>query len=152
METNKPSIAEVIAMYKSDVEALSKYLSWLESKKGVQMYSSYTPENPANATMKFPVYDSTLLAFVKVAKNTKFMNKNYVYTYSRKKIKSAADEHRVIDGAQIMDMAMLGDILSKYILKGMTKGTVWSEGVDNGVMWHVVKQMKELVEFWTVPM
>lgn len=152
MDNNKQGIAEVISKYKSDVEVLSKYLNWLESKQGNKMYNSYNPDNKVDQTMQFPVYDSTLLAFVKTAKNTVFINKNYVYTYSRKRIKTADDELKVIANTQIMEMQVLGDILTKYILKGMTKGTVWSEGVMNGVLYAVVKQMKELIEFWTVPM
>lgn len=152
MEPTKAGIAEIISTYKEDVEALIKYLPWLESKKGAQAYSSYVPEQAGEYALKVPVYDSTLLSFVKVANNTKFINRNYVYTYSRKRIKDASDEHRVIDNTQIMDMKVLGDILSKYILKGVTKGVVWSEGVSNGVLYHVVSQMKSLIEFWTVPM
>lgn len=153
MEQNKQSISEMIAMYKNDVEMLVRYLPWLESKSGEKMYSSYTPENSRpGAGLKVPVYDSTLLQFVKTAQKTKFMNKNYVYTFSRKKLKTAEDEHKFIDKCQIMDMAALGDILSMYVLKGMTKGTLWSEGVSNGVLSHTVKRMKELIEFWSVPM
>lgn len=153
MEQNKQSISEMISMYKADVEMLVKYLPWLESKSGEKMYSSYVPEQAeAEKSMKVPVYDSTLLQFVKVAQKTKFMNRNYVYTYSRKRMKTAKDEHTVIERCQIMDMSVLGDILSMYVLKGMTKGALWSEGVSNGVLAHVVKKMKELIEFWSVPM
>lgn len=153
MEQNKQSISEKIAMYKSDVEALVRFLSWLESKSGEKMYSSYVSELASQeSSLKVPVYDSTLLQFVKQAQKTKFMNKNYVYTYSRKHILNAADEHRIIDQCQIMDMETLGDILSMYVLKGMRKGTLWSEGITNGVLCHVVRRMKELIEFWTVPM
>lgn len=153
MEQNKQSISEIIRMYKNDVEQLVRYLPWLESKSGEKMYSSYIPENSrAGAGMKVPVYDSTLLQFIKTAQKTKFINKNYVYTFSRRKLKTAADEHAFIDRCQIMDMQALGDILSMYVIKGMTKGTLWSEGVANGVMAHVVARMKELIEFWSVPM
>ena len=72
--------------------------------------------------------------------------------FSRKKLQTAEDELKFIKTAQIMDMQALGDILSKYVLKGMTKGTLWSEGVSSGVFYSLVKQMKELIEFWTVPM
>ena len=148
----KTGIAEKIATYKSDVEALVKYLPWLESKCGQQMYTSKIPEQGGENSMRIPVYDSTLLQFVKVCQKTKFMNKNYVYTFSKKRIKTASDELYVIKHTQIMEIETLGDILSKYILKGMTKGTMWSEGISNSVIYNVVKQMKELIEFWSVPM
>jgi hypothetical protein len=150
MEQDKPGIAEVVNNYKEDVVKLCKYLNYLEVKQGEKMYRNY--ENQETPTMKFPVYDSTLLSFIKVAQTTKFINKNYVYTLSRKKLKTPEDEIKFIKSAQIMDMQALGDILSKYVLKGMTKGTLWSEGVSSGVFYYLVKQMKELIEFWTVPM
>ena len=150
MEQDKPGIAEVVNNYKEDVVKLCKYLNYLEVKQGEKMYRNY--ENQETPTMKFPVYDSTLLSFIKVAQTTKFINKNYVYTLSRKKLKTPEDEIKFIKTAQIMDMQALGDILSKYVLKGMTKGTLWSEGVSSGVFYYLVKQMKELIEFWTVPM
>ena len=150
MEQDKPGIAEVVSNYKEDVVKLCKYLNYLEVKQGEKMYRNY--ENQETPTMKFPVYDSTLLSFIKVAQTTKFINKNYVYTLSRKKLKTPEDEIKFIKSAQIMDMQALGDILSKYVLKGMTKGTLWSEGVSSGVFYYLVKQMKELIEFWTVPM
>ena len=150
MEQDKPGIAEVVNNYKEDVVKLCKYLNYLEVKQGEKMYRNY--EKQETPTMKFPVYDSTLLSFIKVAQTTKFINKNYVYTLSRKKLKTPEDEIKFIKSAQIMDMQALGDILSKYVLKGMTKGTLWSEGVSSGVFYYLVKQMKELIEFWTVPM
>jgi hypothetical protein len=150
MEQDKPGIAEVVNNYKEDVVKLCKYPNYLEVKQGEKMYRNY--ENQETPTMKFPVYDSTLLSFIKVAQTTKFINKNYVYTLSRKKLKTPEDEIKFIKSAQIMDMQALGDILSKYVLKGMTKGTLWSEGVSSGVFYYLVKQMKELIEFWTVPM
>ena len=150
MEQDKPGIAEVVNNYKEDVVKLCKYLNYLEVKQGEKMYRNY--ENQETPTMKFPVYDSTLLSFIKVAQTTKFINKNYVYTLSKKKLKTPEDEIKFIKSAQIMDMQALGDILSKYVLKGMTKGTLWSEGVSSGVFYYLVKQMKELIEFWTVPM
>ena len=53
-----------------------------------------------------------------------------------------------IQDAQITDMDDLAGILSKYILTGMTKGSVWAEGVYNGVLYLVVKKMDELCKFW----
>jgi hypothetical protein len=45
-----------------------------------------------------------------------------------------------------MDMTVLGDILSKYVVLGRTKGLVWSEGVQNGVYLALVLKLKELME------
>ena len=53
-----------------------------------------------------------------------------------------------IQDAQIRDMDDLAGILSKYILSGMTKGSVWAEGVRTGVLYNVIKKMDDLVRFW----
>ena len=151
MEDNKKGISDVIEKYKPDVEILCKYLDWLEKQSGKNLSTNYKPEN-GELTMKVPVYDSTLLNFVKTANKTKFMNRNYIYTFSRFRLKTVEDELRFIEKAQIMDMQYLGDILSKYILKGMTKGNMWTDAMKTGVFFKTVKKMKELIEFWTVPM
>jgi hypothetical protein len=98
--------------------------------------------------MPFPVYDSNLLAFVKAAQSTNLLDRNYVYVYTRNHLNSAKDEILFIQDAQITDMDDLAGILSKYILTGMTKGSVWAEGVYNGVLYLVVKKMDELCKFW----
>ena len=96
--------------------------------------------------MAVPVYDSTLLNFIRDIKTTDFLNRNYVYTYSRYRIKTAADEQRVIEACSLQDITVLGDILSKYVIRGDVKGAVWSEGVQNGVFLAVLLKLKELME------
>lgn len=58
---------------------------------------------------------------------------------------------RLIERATIQDMDTLKGILSKYILGGMTKGQVWSEGVSNGSILKVLLKMKEILEYWDKP-
>ena len=147
----KAGISEIINKYRNDVEALVKYLPWLERSSGQKMVNNVTPEGGEN-TMKVPVYDSTLLSFVKVANKTKFMNRNYMYTYTRNRLRTVDDELKYISRAQLTDIQGLGDILSKYVLKGMQRGILWSEAVKDGVFLSVVSKMKELIEFWSVPM
>ena len=98
--------------------------------------------------MSFPIYDSNLLAFVKAAQSTNLLDRNYVYVYSRNRLRNYKDELLFIEKAGITEMDELAGILSKYILSGMTKGIVWAEGVKNGVLYSVVSKMDELVEFW----
>ena len=93
-----------------------------------------------------PVYDSTLLNFVKEVKKTDFLNRNYVYTFSRYRMKTEKDELRVIEACSLQDITVLGDILSKYVIKGDVKGAMWAEGVQNGVYLAVLLKMKELME------
>ena len=45
-------------------------------------------------------------------------------------------------------MGDLAGIISGYILRGMTKGSVWSEGVHNKVLYSVIAKMQELITFW----
>lgn len=149
---NRASVAEKINLYREDVLALVKYLSWLEKKSGENLFQTYVPDAATSGTLKVPVYDGTLLAFIKTAKGTHFMNKNYVYSYTRKRIQGPKDELRIIEEAQIMDIEVLGDILSRYVLKGMTKAVIWTDGVENGVFYALVKKLKYLIEYWTVPM
>ena len=152
MENQKTGISEKIEYYKSDVEAVIKYLSWLEQKSGSKLAKSISPDDNKELTMHVPVYDSTLLAFIKTLDKTKFMNRNYVYTYTKYKIHTVEDELKVMDKLQIMELNVIGDILSKYVIKGKSKGYLWSEGLENGVFLAAVIKMKQLVEFWTVPM
>ena len=113
------------------------------------MTRSVDPTEGKGNTIKVPVYDSTLLGFIKKAQKTAFVTKNYVYVYRRYHLQTPEDEHKLIDKTQIMEIENLGAILSSYVLRGMTKGTVWNEGVQNGVLWHTVSKMKELIDFWT---
>lgn len=144
----REGIAGKVDTYREDIEALVKYLPWLESKNKKNLASSYTPRDGGEHSMPVPVYDSTLLNFVKTAQKTKFIDRNYVYVYHRKRLNTAADELRMIKGTQMMEIENLGAVLSKYVLQGMSKGAVWNEGVSNGVFCAVVSKMKELLEFW----
>ena len=148
---DKAGIREIVEGYGPDCKELMRYAAWLESKSGAKTVSEYDPNDGNGGTMMFPVYDGTLLNFVKTADKLKHINRNYVYTYSRNRIRSEKDELELIDRAQITDMQLLFDILSSYILKGRTKGAVWSRGVENGVYLKLVTKMKDLIEFWTQP-
>ncbi len=149
MQETKESVTEKLDKYRNDVEELARYLGWLESKKGIDLTKSVDPGEGKSNTIRVPVYDSTLLGFIKKAQKTAFMTKNYVYTYRRYHLNTAEDEHNLIDRTQIMEIENLGAILSSYVMRGMTKSVVWNEGVRNGVLWHTVSKMKELVDFWT---
>ena len=143
------SVEDILARYKDDVATLAPYIDWLKEHTKQQVAESYSNSELSNS-MPFPVYDSTLLSFVKAAQNTELLDRNYVYVYSRHRLNSAKDELTFIQDAQITDIDDLAGILSKYILTGMTKGTVWAVGVRNGVLYNVVKKMDELVKFWSV--
>ena len=60
-----------------------------------------------------------------------------------RRIRDYKDELRLIEKAELKDMEVLGDILARYIQKGMVKGAVWNEGVEYGVYEKVITKMKE---------
>ncbi len=149
MEKDENYMQEVANGYRPDVERLIKYIPWLETKAGTNTASSiYAGEGIGEHSITFPVYDSTLLSLVQDARRTKLLDRNYAYVYSRNRIRTVAEEQSYIEQATIRQMDGLRGILSKYILGGMTKGTVWTEGVANGSILKVLIKMKEILEYW----
>ena len=148
MEKDMLYMQEVANGYRPDVERLIRYIPWLESKAGGDITKFYQENGIKDHSISFPVYDSTLMSLVQDAKRTQLMDRNYVYLYTRKRIRTAEDEHKIIEQATIQDMDVLKGILSKYILGGMTKGKIWSEGVNNGSILKVLLKMKEILEYW----
>lgn len=139
---------DIVNKYKSDVVRLSQYLIWLEAKKSDKVLSIYKENDLDKTTIAVPVFDSNLLRFVKEAKNTQLMDENYVYVYSKFQIRDYKDEWKLIENCKIQDIYILKGILSKYVLKGMTKAIVWSEAVEYSIFLKVITKLKELMEFW----
>ncbi|MEE3495379.1 MAG: hypothetical protein VZR06_09465 [Butyrivibrio sp.] len=144
---NEGSVEDVVERYRPEIQKLTPFLKWLRNSARIDVAQTYS-NSELNNTMSIPVYDSNLLAFVKAAQSTNLLDRNYVYVYSRNRLRDYRDELLFIDRAGITDMDDLAGILSKYILSGMTKGSVWAEGVKNGVLYTVVTKMDELVKFW----
>ena len=90
-ESLRLSREEIIICYKEDVVKLLEFLPWLEQKSGGASSSIYSGEGIDKSSMSVPVYDATLLNFIKAVRETDFINRNYVYTYSRYRIKTAGD-------------------------------------------------------------
>lgn len=146
LDSLRLSREEIIICYKEDVLRLLKYMPWLEKSSGGATSAIYAGDGIDKRSMTVPVYDSTLLSFIKEIKATDFINRNYVYTFSKYRMKTASDELRVIDACSLQEVTVLGDILSKYVLRGDVKGAVWSEGVQNGIYLAVLHKLKELME------
>ena len=138
----------VVNEYRPDVERLVRYLPWLEEKAGRNVAENFEGSGIAEHSIPFPVYDSTLLSFIKDAQQTKLLDRNYLYTYSRHKIRTVQDELKAISQADITQMDILKGILSKYVMGGMTKGRMWTEAVQNRIFLKVVQKMKENLDFW----
>lgn len=139
---------DIVNKYKGDIAKLSKYLNWLEAKKSDKVLSIYKENDLDKTTLSVPVFDSNLLRFVKEAKQTQLIDENYVYVYSKFRIRDYKDEWKIIEGCKIQDMYILKGILSKYVINGMTKSIVWSEAVEYSIFLKVISKLKELMEFW----
>ncbi|MCR4960024.1 MAG: hypothetical protein K6A74_01115 [Lachnospiraceae bacterium] len=138
--------------YRADVDKLITYIPWLESKVGATVSHLYNDNDLSSSTVTFPVYDSTLLSFINDANSTSLMDTNYVYAISEYGLKTHDDERNAISEATVKDGALLSGILSKYVLGGMTRGTVWNEAVTEGIFLAVLKKMKQLLEIWDKPL
>ncbi len=152
MDQDKLNREDQVEYYRMEVQKLISYIPWLEQQKSKQAYNTYTGDGLAEHSLSFPVYDSTLLGFVKTAKSTLLMNRNFLYTYSKYRLRTTADELAFIRKAELKDMGDLGNILSNYILTGMRKGSMWSKGVESGVFLELIVKMREIITFWDKPM
>lgn len=135
---------QIIEEYQDEALKLLRYLPWLSKKKGSDVSTMFTGD-AENKVIPIPVFDSTLLAFVKEAEKTKFMDRNYPYVYSRNHISSHEDEIRLLKNAKITDMKIIKGILSKYILGGKTKANLWTEGVESHVIFEALDALNRLL-------
>lgn len=145
MEQNL-SREDIIATYRPDIMKLASFLPWLKSKTGQSVSHSYKGADDSASTMPFPVFDSQVFSLVKAIEQTHFLNRNYVYTYSNYRLKTVEDELALLPKLGTMDMKVLGDILSKYVIKGQSKTALWSEAVNKGVFLAVILRMCELAD------
>lgn len=134
--------------YKNALMPLLRYLPWLEQSSGSSVSRNYSGLDVGERIMSFPVYDSNLLAFVKEAGKSPFMDRNYRYVYTRNHIRDHKDERKIIQNADINSWGILCGILSKYVLGGRTKGTLWNEAVQEQIFYMVILRMSEIIEFW----
>ena len=134
---------QIVEEYRDDVLKLLKYLPWLSKKSGKDVSSMYTGDEE-KPLIPIPVFDSTLLAFVKEAEKTKFVDRNYPYVYTRNNIRTHEDEIRLIESAKITDLKIIKAVISKYVLGGKTKAALWTEGVDSGALVKALEQLNKL--------
>ena len=148
MGTEQLTPSEVIEMYYPDTKKLMGYLLYLEKMSGKSVSNTFNQDGLSEHSLTFPVYDGNLMRFIKDAEQTVFMDRNYRYVYTRYRIKTLDDELDMIKKCTILQMDVLGGILSKYVLGGRKNGTVLSEGAQNGVYLEVIKKADELIRFW----
>ncbi len=152
MENENTYRQEMLNKYRTAMGNLFRYIPWLEQKAGEKMVQNYTGDNQPSNSVPIPVYDSTLLSFVKDMQRTGLMDRNYVYVYSRKGITNEQDELRVIDEVEFKEIEVILGIMAKYVLGGMTKGVLWPRAVENGVFLHGLKRIKDLLDIWDEPL
>lgn len=132
--------------YKQGLLPLLRFLPWLEQNAGKSVSHTYDGSDTGEQILRFPVYDATLLQFVKAARKSPFMDKNYRYVYTRNHIVSHADERRLISQAGIREWDILCGMLSKYVLGGQTRALLWSEAMEEQIFYLVIKKMNETIE------
>ena len=137
---------EMVKKYRETMGNLFRYIPWFEEKSGMKTVQTYSGNDSPSNSVPILVYDSTLLAFVKEMQKTGLMNRNYVYVYTRCKIKNVGDELRAIEKTELKDIEVIFAVMSKYVLGGMTKGILWSQAVENDVFLHALRRLKELLE------
>ena len=145
-QIRKNSVEDYVQRFRPGVNALLPYLDWLDKNAENRVTRDYN--NQMDRTMTFPVYDGTLLAFIKEAQKTGLIDRNYSYVYSRNGLKTAIDELRFIEKATLTDLDDLAGILSKYVLGGMTRGQTWTEAVQDRIFYEVIKKMDDLLNLW----
>ncbi len=148
MEQNRENRQQVIQEYKAVVEPLLRYLPWLEKNAGRGVSYNYQGRGLSKSSISFPVYDGTLLNFVKEAEATPLMNRNYAYVYTRNRIRNHEDERRLIAAAQLTEWDILEGILSKYVLEGRRKANLWGEAVRESIFVLVLRKMRQIIEYW----
>lgn len=134
--------------YKRGLAPLLRFLPWLEQKTGKSVSHTYEGTGDQNQLLHFPVYDGTLISFVKSAQKSPFMDKNYRYVYTRNRIVSHEKERLIIEQADWKDWGVLCGILSKYVLGGQTRALLWSEAMEEQIFYLVIKKMKDIIEYW----
>ena len=138
---------EYIKKYGKTVTELSAYISYFESKGSKDVETPYDGKY-GESSLKFPVYDSTLLTFVKKVQASPLSDRNYVYVYSKYRIKTHADEKALIEKAGIRDIHILRGIMSRYVLEGMHKAVRWGEAVENQLFLMILIKLKDLMDFY----
>ena len=148
MDNDVEYIKELIAQYRADIAPLLKYLPWLREATFASTVTMYRGQDAGEGTLSFPVYDSTLMSFIKVATDSPLMDRNYPYVYTRKRITNPEQERDIIVACDYKSWDVLKGIFSRYVLGGRTKGMLWSQGVSEQIFCLVLEKMEEIVTEW----
>ena len=134
----------IIQEYHDCVEPLISYLPWLEQHSKGTLSVLYQDQGISEHSLSFPVYEGTLMQFIREASRSSLMDPNYRYVYSRNFLSSHEDERRLIDSADWKTWDQLKGILSWYVLGGRTKASLWTEGVQENIYCQVLRKMQKI--------
>lgn len=134
---------EIIEEYQEDLLKLLRYLPFLEQKGGKDVQNFYEGDGE-HTIIPVPVYDSTLLGFVKEARSTKFMNRNYPYTYRKWRMPDPKAERAAMESATLRDIELFRGIISKYVLEGQRKAVMWTTAVEERIFVTALSKLKTL--------
>ncbi len=146
MENDNVAALDFLRRYGAEIEELSAYIPYFE-KMGNKVASEYDG-SLGESSLKFAVYDSTLLNFVKKARQMRLMYKNYPYVYTRNRITTHKQEKDMIEKATLKDVDVLRAFLSRYVIEGQRKGFMWQEGVGSGIFALVIRKLQEIMQFY----
>ena len=152
MEKDTEYRQQLLQEYKQTAMPLLRYIPWFEKNAGQNPGGFYQDPEFTEHSMSIPVYDSTLMSFVREAEGSALMDRNYSYVYTRNHIQNHEDERKIIAAAELRDWGILRGILSKYVLGGRTKSVLWSQAVQENIFYLVLKRMQEIIEYWDKPM
>ena len=135
---------QIIEEYEGDLIKLLRYLPFLEKKSGKDVQDYYEGDGE-NKVIPVPVYDSTLLSFVKEARGTKFMNRNYPYVYRKWKMPDANAERIAMESATLRDIDLFRGILSRYVLEGQRRSVMWTAAVEEKIFVTALTKLRALM-------
>ncbi len=135
---------QIIEEYRDDLEKLLRYLPFLE-QKGEKDEQQFYEGDGQYEVIPVPVYDSTLLSFVKEARGTKFMNRNYPYAYRKWRMPDPKAERIAMESATIRDIDLFRGIISRYVLEGQRKSVMWTTAVRERIFVVALTRLKALI-------
>lgn len=150
MDNDNAYRKQQIEKYRAVIDPFFRFIPWFKDRMGTQQAKTYEGKDIGHS-IAFPVYDSTLLNFVKGMQAAELMDRNYPYVYSHYGIRGTEDEIYHINNATLKDIEIILGIMSKYVLGGMTKGLLWTDAVEKGIFYYSLVRMKEILEVWDQP-
>ena len=127
MEQSSEYREQLLESYKQAVRPLLPYLPWLEQSAGKRASSIYSGQDIGVNSVSFPVYDGTLLNFVREATKSPLMDRNYAYVYTRHRIRTHQEERDIIQKAGWKEWDILRGILRQNKGKSVERGGIGAD-------------------------